>query len=122
MTKRACAGVTLDATPGEVANALLQIMWSSRIRVKNQTFTEQPLTINLYGEHSASFRSWGEFIKITITTHDFSGSKVTAESEAKVPTTIFDYGQNKENLEIVLNQLIMKFRNTSALEIEEAVL
>lgn len=118
MTKRAFAEVTLDASPSEVSNALLQIMWSSRIRVKSQTVTETPFTILLYGEHSVSFRSWGEMIRITITKNG-NGSKVKAESEAKVSTSIFDYGQNKENLEILLNQLIMKFRNSSPLVIEE---
>ena len=96
-------------------------MWASRIRVTGQEFTEQPQAIYLFGEHSVSFRSWGEYIKIRITA-ETNGSKVKAESEAKVPTTIFDYGQNKENLEILLNQLVMKFRNTSAIDIREAVL
>jgi len=118
MTKRAFSELILDASPSEVSNALMQIMYSSRIIVKSQTFTEQPLTIHLYGEHSATFRSWGEIIRITITENG-NGSKVKAESEAKLPTTIFDYGQNKENLEILLNQLVMKFRNSSPLVIEE---
>ena len=118
MTKRAFTEVTLDASPSEVSNALVQMMWSSRIRVKSQTVTEKPFTIHLYGEHSASLRSWGEMIRITITEKG-NGSKVKAESEAKVSNTIFDYGQNKENLEILLNQLVMKFGNTSSLVIEE---
>lgn len=121
MTKRAFAEVTLDASPNEVSNVLMQLMWSSRIRVSDQTITEHPLTIQLYGEHSASFRSWGEFLKITITAQN-GGSQIHAESEAKVPTTLFDYGQNKENLEILMNQLIMRFRQTSSLDIKEAVL
>jgi len=119
MTKRAFAEVTLDASPSEVSNALVQIMWASRVKVKNQMITEQPLTIHLYGEHSVSFRSWGEFLKITITAYN-GGSKVNAESEAKLATTLFDYGQNKENLEILMNQLILKFRHTSSLVIKEA--
>jgi hypothetical protein len=121
MTKRAFTEVTFDASPSEVSNALVQIMWASRIRVKNQTMSEKPLTICLYGEHSVSFRSWGESLKIIIAENN-GGSKVNAESEAKVSTTIFDYGQNKENLEILMNQLIMRFRQTSSLEIKEAVL
>ena len=118
MTKRALAEVSLDASPSEVSNALMQIMWSSRIHVTGQTITQQPLTIFLIGEHSVSFRSWGETIYITIRGVG-NGSKVSATSEAKVPTTIFDYGQNKENLEVLLNQLIMKFKSTSPLVIQE---
>ena len=121
MAKRAMAEVTLEASPSEVSNALVQMMWASRIKVKNQTVTDQPQAIHLYGEHSVSFRSWGEVLKITITAQD-GGSKVNAVSESKVATTLLDYGQNKENLEVLMNQLVMKFRQTSALEIKEAVL
>lgn len=118
MTKRAFAEISLGASPSEVSNALIQIMWASRIKVTNQNIIEQPLTICLYGEHSVSFRSWGEYIKITITEQG-NRSKVYAESEAKVPTTIFDYGQNKENLEILMNQLVMKFSYSTPLVIKE---
>jgi hypothetical protein len=118
MTKRAFAEVTMDGSPSEVSNALDQIMLSSRIQDKEKTITETPFTIHLIGEHSATFRSFGEIIRITITKNG-NGSKVKAESESMLPTTIFDYGQNKENLEILLNQLVMKFRSISPLVIEE---
>jgi len=121
MTKRAIAEVTLDGAPSDVSNVIEQIMWSSKIKVKNVRFAEQPVTYYLYGEHSVSFRSWGENVKITITAFN-GGSKVNAESVAKLETTLFDYGQNKENLEILMHQLILKFRQTSSLVIKEAIL
>ncbi len=118
MTKRAFAELMLDASPTEVSNILIPIMWSARILVRRQTIEEEPLRIALCGEHASSLRSWGEFIKITIT-QDGKESKVKAESKAKVSGTIFDYGQNKENLEVLLNQLVIKCRSTSPLTIEE---
>jgi len=118
MTKRATAEVTLDAAPNQISNSLMPIMWSSRIGVTGQKTEENPLKITVYGEHSMSFRSWGEIVKIEITNYG-NGSKVEAESKARISTTIFDYGQNKENLQVLLNQLILKFRLTSQLAIEE---
>ena len=118
MTKRAVAEVTIEASPNAVSNALIQIMWASRIHVTGQTITEHPPVIHLYGDHSMSLRSWGETITVTITGVS-NRSKVSAESQAKLPTTAFDYGQNKENLEVLLNQLVIKFRSTSSVAIEE---
>jgi hypothetical protein len=121
MTKRAVAEVTLDASPNEVSNALIQIMWASRIRVNNQRIAQQqPLVIQIFGEHSVSFRSWGELVKITIK-DESSKSRVIAESEALIPTTLFDLGQNKENVEILLNQLLLKFSHSSPLAIKESI-
>jgi hypothetical protein len=119
MTKHAYAEVKFDALPNDVANALISMMWASRFKVENSRFIEQPLTIYINGTHSMSFRSWGERIKITIMTCD-GGSKVNAESKSTVELTLFDYGQNKENLEILMNLLILKFRSTSPLVIKEA--
>ncbi|MCW3996044.1 MAG: hypothetical protein NWE98_07860 [Candidatus Bathyarchaeota archaeon] len=120
MGKKAFAETTLAASPSEVSNALVSMMWASRITVTGQTIEEQPLRITLYGENKASFRSWGEFIRITIVAVG-NESRVQAQSESKLPTTIFDYGQNKENLLLLFNQLIMKFRGTSPLTIEEKI-
>lgn len=120
MTKRAVAEITLDASPSEISNALIQIMWASRIKVTKQIIDEQPLRIQLFGETSLSFRSGGEYIKITIIEQN-SKSRVIAESETKLTTTLFDLGKNKENVTILINQLIMKFCKKIQLVLKEAV-
>jgi hypothetical protein len=50
----------------------------------------------------ASFRSWGEHIKISITLSD-GGSKVHVESHEKYQ--VVDYGKNKENVQRILTEL-----------------
>jgi len=66
-------------------------------------------------------RSWGESIKITIT-EEIIGSRIQAESKPKLETTLFDYGENKENLESLLKPLIMKYKIASPLRIEQKIL
>ncbi len=118
MTKRAIAELTVEASPNEISKALIPIMWSSRIGVTGQKAEENPLRITIIGEHSMSLRSWGEIIKIEIMKNG-NVSKVEVESRAKISTTFLDYGQNKENVEVLLNQLIAKFRPASQLTVKE---
>ena len=121
MTKRALAEVTLYAPPVEISNSLVFIMETQRIHPKVQRISEKPLQIELWGENGMSLRSWGEYIKITIT-EETIGSRIQAESTPKVVTTLVDYGQNKENLESLLKPLIMKYKIVSPLKIEQKIL
>jgi hypothetical protein len=66
-----------------------------------------------------TIRSWGDEVKIEILGDGIGGSTIRAESKATVSTTIFDYGQNKENLERIFAMLINKYKNTSPLVIKE---
>jgi len=50
----------------------------------------------------ASFRSWGEHIKISVTPSD-GGAQVHVESHVKYQ--VVDYGKNKENVQKILTEL-----------------
>jgi hypothetical protein len=68
-----------------------------------------------------SFRSWGEEISVEIFEDGHGGSIVKGKSAAIVPTTILDYGQNKNNLEGLFQVLVNKYGSTSPLVVEEKV-
>jgi hypothetical protein len=118
LTKRALAEITVEASPTEVSETLKGIMPFVDFLFKGETFTE-PNGIELLCKHGASMRSWGEIIEIKIKEDGHGGSVVQAESEAKVGTTLFDYGQNKENLQRLFLELTRKYKSTSPFQLKE---
>ena len=55
-------------------------------------------------EKDISVRSWGEKIKITVTSST-AGSQVNVESKAAYPLQAVDWGKNKENVQKILTDL-----------------
>jgi hypothetical protein len=76
--------------------------------------------IELHGKRrEVTLRSWDEKVEIEIIGDGVGGSAIRAESKAVLPTTIFDYRQNKDNLERIFTLLITEYKNTSPLVIKE---
>ena len=120
LTKRATTETTVNASPVEVAKTIKGTFSIMGIFYKQQNSDEKADWIELYGEHREfTLRSWGEKVKIEIVGDGIGGSVVRAESTAWLPTTIFDYGQNKDNLKKIFTVLITKYGKTSPLVIRE---
>ena len=120
MTKRATAKITVKASPVEVARTIKETFDTIGIFYKRQKVDEKTDWIELFGERREfTLRSWGEKVKIEIVGDGIGGSVVRAESKTWLPTTIFDYGQNKDNLKKIFTVLITKYKKTSSLVIKE---
>jgi hypothetical protein len=122
LTKRALAETSVEASPAEVARTIEEIFGIIGISFKRENIDEKAQWIELHGKRGMTFRSWDDEVKIEILGDGIGGSNVRAESKAIVPTTIFDYGQNKENLERIFTILINKYKNTSPIVIKEKIL
>jgi hypothetical protein len=122
LTKRALAETSVEASPAEVARTIEEIFGIIGISFKREIIDEKAQWIELHGKRGMTLRSWGDEVKIEILGDGIGGSSVQAESKAIVPTTIFDYGQNKENLERIFTILISKYKNTSPIVIKEKIL
>jgi hypothetical protein len=59
-----------------------------------------------------TWQSWGERFKVDITREGI----IKAVSESKVPTTLFDFGKNRENLKSFLNRLRYTFSSSGFAE------
>ena len=120
LTKRALAETTVEASPAEVARTIEEEFGIMRIFFKRQSIDENAQWIELRGERrEVTLRSWGEKVKIEIVGDGIGGSIVRAESRPLRPATIFDYGQNKDNLKRIFSVLINKYHRTSPLVIKE---
>ena len=123
LTRRALAETSVEASPAEVARAIEEIFSIIGVFFKRQKIDEKAEWIQLRGKRrEVTLRSWGEKIKIEIIGDGIGGSTIRAESKAILSTTIFDYGQNKDNLEIIFTLLTNKYKNTSPIVIEEKTL
>jgi hypothetical protein len=123
LTKRALAETSVEASPAEVARTIEEIFGIIEIFFKRQNIDEKAGWVELHGEHrDVTFRSWGEKIKVEIIGDRIGGSAVRAESKAILPTTIFDYGQNKDNLSRIFAILTTKYKSTSPIVIKEKTL
>ena len=117
------AETSVEASPAEVARAIEEIFSIIGVFFKRQKIDEKAEWIQLRGKRrEVTLRSWGEKIKIEIIGDGIGGSTIRAESKAILSTTIFDYGQNKDNLEIIFTLLTNKYKNTSPIVIEEKTL
>src|ERR1700682_102207 len=65
---------------------------------------EDQATGKIEGTRSISFISWGEKILIEISDSD-NGALVRITSSSRVPTTLFDFGQNARNVRRFLDWL-----------------
>lgn len=119
LTKRALAETSVEASPTEVARTIKEVFAIIGISFVRENINEKAQWIELYGKRGMTLRSWGDEIKIEISGDGIGGSSVRAESKATLSTTIFDYGQNKENLERIFAILINRYKNTSPLVIKE---
>ena len=120
LTKRAKGEITVNASPVEVARTIQETFGKMGFFHKRQKIEEKADSIELYGERREfTLRSWGEKVKIEIVGDGIGGSVVRAESKAWLPTTIFDYGQNKDNLKKIFTALITKHKKTSPIVIKE---
>ena len=63
-------------------------------------------------EKDISVRSWGEKIKITVTSSGGS-SQVNVESKAAYPLQAVDWGKNKENVQRILTDLDSRLASSS---------
>ena len=122
LTKRALAEIAVEASPTEVSKTLIEIMPFFDVLFKGERVEENSHRIELIGERGMGFRSWGETITIKIKEDGRCGSVVQAESKASLETTLFDYGQNKENLQRLFLELIRKYKSTSPMVLKEKVL
>jgi hypothetical protein len=122
LTKRALAETSVEASPAEVSRIMKEIFAIIGISFVREDINEKSHSIELHGKHGMTFRSWGDKVKIEIVEDGRGGSSLRAESKTKVPTTIFDYGQNKQNLERIFAILTNKCKSTSPLVIKEEVL
>jgi hypothetical protein len=119
LTRRALASTSVEASPTEVARTMKEIFAIIGISLVRENINEMAQRIELYGKRGMTLRSWGEEVKIEILGDGIGGSSVRAESKATVSTTVFDYGQNKENLERIFAILTNRYKNTSPLVIKE---
>jgi hypothetical protein len=119
LTRRALASTLGEASPTEVARTMKEIFAIIGISLVRENINEMAQRIELYGKRGMTLRSWGEEVKIEILGDGIGGSTVRAESKATVSTTVFDYGQNKENLERIFAILTNRYKNTSPLVIKE---
>ena len=120
LTKRALAETSVEASPAEVAKTIEEIFDVIGISFKLQNIDEKEQWIELHGKRrEVTPRSWGEKVEIEIIGDEIGGSTIRAESKAILPTTIFDYGQNKYNLKRIFSVLINKYQKTSPLVIKE---
>ena len=122
LTKRALAETSVEASPAEVSRIMKEIFATIGISFVGENINEKSHRIELYGKRGMTLRSWGEEVKIEIGENGHGGSSLRAESKARVPTTIFDYGRNRENLERIFAMLTNKYKNTSELVFKEEVL
>jgi hypothetical protein len=122
LTKRALAETSVDPSPTEVSRTIKEIFAIIGISFVGENIDEKSHKIELYGKRGMTFRSWGDEVKIEILEDGHGGSILRAESKAKVSTTMFDYGQNIENLERIFAILINKYKNTSPLVLKEKIL
>lgn len=121
MTRRALAEVIFDASPIEISNSIVYLMEMQKTHPRVERISEKPLKIEITGKNSMSMRSWGEYIRVTIT-QEVLGSRIQAESRAYLETTLFDYGKNRENLEALFKPLTMKYKIISPLKLQEKTL
>ena len=120
LTKRATGEITVKAPPVEVARTIKETFSKMGFFYERQKIDDKADLIELYGERREfTLRSWGEKVKIEIVGDGIVGSVVRAESEAWLPTTIFDYGQNKDNLKKIFTVLTTKHKKTSPIVIKE---
>jgi hypothetical protein len=123
LTKRALAETSVEASPAEVARTIEEIFSIVGIFFKRQNIDEKAGWVELHGERrDVTLRSWGEKVKVEIIGDRIGGSTVRAESKAILSTTIFDYGQNKDNLKRIFALLTNKYQSTSPLVIKEKTL
>jgi hypothetical protein len=119
LTKRALAETKVEASTSEVARTIKEGFAIIEVSFIRENMIEKAQWAELYGKRGMSLRSWGEKIKVEIRGDGISGSIVRAESKATLKTTIFDYGQNKENLERIFAILTSRYKNTSPVVIKE---
>ncbi len=121
LTKKALGQVTVHASPFEVADALKQTLPVMGFPVSQELSGQNPLKISLRASSGMTLRSWGEEITVEVFEDGYGGSIVVGESKASLPTTIVDYGRNKENLERIFQVLLTKYKGTMSRPIEEKV-
>ena len=56
-------------------------------------------------QRSMTMWSWGEKISITALSVDSSATQITIRSECSMPTQVFDWGQNKKNVQAIFSHL-----------------
>ena len=76
---------------------------------KYNVLNEQPIVDGLLFliEHGVSFSSWGENVKLALI-YQGDYTIVDIYSECVLPTQIFDFGKNKENVTRLFNYLIQE--------------
>jgi hypothetical protein len=122
LTKLAFAEISVEASPTEVSRTMKEIFATIGISFVGENINRDSHGIELSGKRGMTFRSWGDKVKIEIMEDGHGGSIVRAESATAVPTTIFDYGQNKENLERIFVLLMNRYKNNSPLTLKEKIL
>jgi hypothetical protein len=121
LTKRALAETSVEASPAEVSRIVKEIFAIIGVSFVGENINEKSHRIELCGKRGMTIRSWGDKVKIEIFEDGHGGSSLRAESKAIIPTTIFDYGQNKEDLERIFTILANKCKSTSPLVLKEKV-
>jgi hypothetical protein len=119
--KRALAETSVEASPTAVSRNIKEIFAIIGISFLGEKIDEKSNRIELYGRRSMTIRSLGDEVKIEILEDGLGGSIIRAESKATVSTTIFDYGQNKENLERIFAILMNRYKKTSPLVLKEKI-
>jgi hypothetical protein len=121
LVRKALAQISFEASPIEVTNALKLIMPTVGLSLKEETINETPYKAELHCKRGMSMLSWGEKISIRITGDDHGGSNIQANSTSVYRPTVLDYGQNKKNLQRVMDELSKKYKNTSPLSLKERI-
>jgi len=122
LTKRAIAETSVEASPAEVSKALKEIFATVGITFRGENIDEKTHFTEVYATRGITIRSWGDNVKIEILEDGHGGSIIRAVSEATVPSTVVDYGQNKDDLERIFGMLANKYKTTSPLVIKEKIL
>jgi len=121
--KGAVGEITFENDLEEVSKVIKDTMSKVGISfTEEKVHNERPLTkIELYGKCGKTFRSWGEKVIIEIIKTDEGRSLAKARSECIVPTTLFDYGKNKKNLEKLFQELTKQLKVAGPVWIEEKI-
>ncbi len=93
--------------PGPIESYISKMRNIGFSGLKYRILNEQPLSDGLLFliEHGVSFSSWGENIRLALI---YQGNQTIADiySESVLPTQVFDFGKNKENVAMLFNYLM----------------
>ncbi len=119
--KKAVGEILVKGLSVDVSKNIQNCMWSHKMgHVCVEEITDSQNKIRLTGQHGISMSSYGENLTVEITEIGDGYSAVQCESKSIILTTLFDYGQNKKNVEVIFHELNKEFKDISHMQVEES--